>query len=50
MLNPLLPEAAPLRCHRIRIESALVTVLVETTGPKAACPICGQPSGRIHSR
>ena len=50
MLNPLLPEAVPLRCRHIRIQPDLVTVVVETTGPKAACPICGQPSGRVHSR
>jgi transposase len=50
MLNPLLPEAVPLRCRHIRIQPDLVTVVVETTGPKAACPICGQPSRRLHSR
>ncbi len=50
MLNPLLPEAVPLRCRQVRIGPDLVTVVVETVGPKAACPICGQPAGRVHSR
>jgi transposase len=50
MLNPLLPEAVPLRCRCIRIQADLIAVEVETTGPTAACPICGQPSGRVHSR
>ena len=48
MLNPLLPEAVPLRCRHTRIQPDLVTVVVETTGPKAACSICAGPSGRVH--
>ena len=50
MLNPLLPEAAPLRCCHLRIQPDLVTVVVESVGPAAVCPNCGQPSGRVHSR
>ena len=50
MLYPLLPEAVPLRSRYIRIEPDLVTLAVESRVPTANCPVCGHPSGRVHSR
>lgn len=50
MINPHLPQPASLRCHQIVIDGDAVTIVVETMTPAAACPICGRPSSRIHSR
>lgn len=50
MINPHLPQPASLRCHKIIIEPEAVTIVVETMMPTGFCPICRQPSRRIHSR
>ena len=50
MFNPHRPLPASLRCHQIRLEPEVVTIVVETRRPAAACPICGRLSSRVHSR
>jgi len=50
MINPHLPQPASLRCRQIMIDPDVVTIVVEMITPAAACPICGRPSMRVHSR
>jgi len=50
MIDPYLPQPARLRCRQIIINPNAVTIVVETMTPAAACPICGRPSSRVHSR
>lgn len=50
MINPHLPQPAGLRCHQIIIGPDRVMIMIETMTPAAACPVCGRPSSRIHSR
>jgi transposase len=41
------PEKLDLIC--LQAEAGCITLVASTTAPKARCPLCGQPSRRIHS-
>ena len=42
--------AAKLAVHDVDAHSTTVAVVAQTTAPEARCPLCHQPSQRIHSR
>lgn len=46
----LLADPSRLRLVRIVSSATSLTLVVRTTGPTAACPICGVVSDRVHSR
>lgn len=46
----LLPDPLALCWQGLSITSEQVTIVLKTTGPVAACPVCRQPSRRVHSR
>src|SRR5919202_4695050 len=49
-LTRLLPQAPGLQLRDVTITERGVSVGLMATAPSAACPLCGQPTRRIHSR
>jgi transposase len=51
-LSPLalLPDAAGLCLQRLVLDGPAITIYLQTTNPRADCPVCGQPAQRTHSR
>ncbi len=47
--NTLLPDAKRLQLDCLRWDGVRAEMLVSSISPTAACPQCGQPSGRVHS-
>jgi len=45
----LLPKFPGLRLEKIAIDAEIVSLSVASTCPLAACPVCGNLSGRLHS-
>jgi transposase len=50
MLTPLLPLPVGLRITSVEAVSDVLTVTIDSCTPVAACPLCGEPSERTHSR
>ena len=51
MLSPtILPDPDQLQLLSLSADAARITLSVQTTGPEAPCPCCGEGSTRIHSR
>jgi len=48
--NTLLPDAEHLRLECLRWDGSQARMLVSSSSATAACPKCGQPSQRVHSR
>jgi transposase len=46
----LLPPSVELSVDGIAISDSTVTLFLRTTSGTADCPLCGRPSGRVHSR
>jgi hypothetical protein len=46
----LLPDPTCLHLHLLDASGAAITAHVSTTTEEAVCPLCQQPSARIHSR
>jgi transposase len=49
-VSTLLPDPQRLRLECILPAADTITIVVQTIGPEAACPTCGQLSQRVHSR
>jgi transposase len=49
-VSTLLPDPQRLHVEYIVPTADTITFVVQTTGPDAACPTCGQRSSRVHSR
>jgi transposase len=49
-MKTLLANPALLRLEKIVTRAAAITVVMHTTPLTASCPVCQQPSGRVHSR
>jgi transposase len=49
-VSPLLPDTAELHLDQILSEPQAITVVVSTVRSTAYCPVCQQPSTRMHSR
>ncbi len=47
---PLLPDPTCLTLESLRIENGVIVFAARTATPSAACPCCGHPSERVHSR
>ena len=45
-----LPGARGIRCSQLSIQEEVIEIRVRCVATSASCPICGKPSGRIHSR
>jgi hypothetical protein len=45
--NNLLPDAKRLQLDCLRRDGARAVMFVSSISPTAACPQCGQPSGRL---
>jgi transposase len=50
LASPHLPDPRTLLCAQVAIVPELIEIRVRCTSAWAACPICGRPSRRIHSR
>lgn len=50
LLNVLFPHLAGVHVERVVASGRLVRLEVATWAPAAACPKCGRPSRRVHSR
>jgi transposase len=46
----LLPDPEILHLESIILATNLMILVLQTSGPEALCPTCGQPSRRVHSR
>ena len=49
-IYPFLPAPLGFRCADVRIDPESVTLGLIPAAPEAACPACGRPSHRVHSR
>lgn len=49
LLDPLLPDST-LQVLAVYSDAAGLTLEICAQAPHAACPLCGQPSARVHSR
>jgi transposase len=49
-VSALLPDPQRLRLEYIAPTVDMITLVIQTTGPDAVCPTCGQRSSRVHSR
>ena len=49
-VTTLLADPTCLRLERILSATALITLVIRTAGPSAACPQCGTSARRVHSR
>ncbi|MHB8644351.1 MAG: ISL3 family transposase [Thermomicrobiales bacterium] len=49
-LTSLFPQFCGLRIDHVCTESIALTIVATTTATAAECPICHQPSSRVHSR
>ena len=49
-VSPLLPDTAELRLDHMISEPDSLTIVIATARPSACCPVCQQPSTRVHSR
>jgi transposase len=50
VFDPLLPEPLSFHSCRIQILVEQIVILARTANLSAACPACGRPSARVHSR
>src|SRR5262245_27589020 len=50
LLNVLVPHLAGVHVERVVATGRVVRLEAATWAPTAACPACGHPSSRIHSR
>ncbi len=50
MFDPVLPEPLSFHSCHIQILAEHIVILARTTNLSAACPACGRPSARVHSR
>jgi transposase len=48
--HTILPDPEKLDLTSLQAEAGRITLAACTTAPEARCPLCGQPSQRIHSR
>jgi transposase len=46
----LLPDPEILHLESVILATPMMILVLQTTGPEALCPACGQPSRRVHSR
>lgn len=46
----LLPDHCALSWGQVHVVSELVTITLKTSSPLGRCPLCRQPSSRVHSR
>jgi transposase len=46
----LLPDPEVLHLESVILATPMMILVLQTTGPVALCPTCGQPSRRVHSR
>jgi transposase len=46
----LLPDPEILHLESVILATPMMILVLQTTGPEALCPTCGQPSRRVHSR
>jgi transposase len=49
-VTTLLADPTCLRLERVLSSTALITLVIRTAGPSAACPQCGTSARRVHSR
>jgi transposase len=50
LLPLLLPNAADFTLEQVEVTDMLISLSLRTTGAGAPCPMCSQPSHRVHSR
>ena len=50
LAHTLLPNSRLLHLRDVVISPVEITLIVSTVSPEAACPVCGTPSSRVHSR
>jgi transposase len=48
--HTILPDPEKLDLICLQAEAGRITLVARTTAPGARCPLCGQPSRRVHSR
>jgi transposase len=48
--GPLLPDSYALSWGRVHVLPERVTITLRTSSPVGRCPLCKQPSSRVHSR
>jgi transposase len=46
----ILPSTHQLHLRHLEATATEITAVVQTTAARASCPLCGRPSGRVHSR
>src|SRR5690242_8230943 len=50
LVKGLFPEGTSLQVKRLEITSEEVTLVVSSTRLEGRCPLCGEPTRRVHSR
>jgi transposase len=50
LIEQFLPASLELRVHQVTVASEELTLVLASSQSEVCCPLCGQPSARVHSR